>query len=245
MDSVAGGVVCTIARSGLVGDGQAPADTDVKGEGNENDSTRAAIAKPEAEGVPAGAPVEQEQSGEGERGPRGFLALPPEEQAEVRELQSRDREVRAHEQAHVAAGGQYVRGRADYDYATGPDNRQYAVGGEVSIDTSPVPGDPAATITKARTIKRAAMAPAKPSSQDRVVAAKASQMEAEARTELARQNQENAESASERKSAAVDAPGHGGFEGKGRGNPYLSVSRAGQGTFYPETIRVSTIDRYV
>lgn len=66
----------------------------------------------------------------------------------------RDREVRAHEQAHMAAAGAYSRG--------GPDNRQYAVGGEVQIDTSAVSGDPEATIRKAQTVRRAANAPATP-----------------------------------------------------------------------------------
>jgi len=101
----------------------------------------------------------------------------------LRELQQRDREVRSHEQAHISAGGDVVTGGARYTYETGPDGKQYAIGGEVSIDTSPVPGDPEATEEKAQTIRRAAMAPASPSSQDQKVAAQAAQMEAEARME--------------------------------------------------------------
>ncbi len=62
----------------------------------------------------------------------------------------------------------------------------FAVGGEVSIDTSPVPGDPGATLQKARRIRQAALAPADPSAQDMRVAARASQMALEARAELAR-----------------------------------------------------------
>ncbi len=112
------------------------------------------------------------------------------EQAQVRHLRTRDREVRSHEQAHRAVGGSFVRGGARYSYQTGPDGRQYAVGGEVSIDSSPVPGDPDATVRKARTVRRAALAPANPSPKDRQVAASASRMENQARAEMARMKEE-------------------------------------------------------
>lgn len=101
----------------------------------------------------------------------------------IRELAARDREVRAHEQAHVAVGGQYASSPV-YQYVRGPNGLSYAVGGEVSISTGAVPGDPQATITKAQQIRRAANAPAEPSSQDRRVAAEAARLEAEARSEL-------------------------------------------------------------
>lgn len=103
-------------------------------------------------------------------------------------LKQRDAEVRRHEQAHVAAGGQYVTGGPTYSYATGPDGRRYATGGEVSIDVSPA-RDPEATIRKMQVVRRAALAPAEPSGQDRQVAAQASQNEIRARQELAKQNQ--------------------------------------------------------
>ncbi|MCP5114472.1 MAG: hypothetical protein GY953_26890 [bacterium] len=102
----------------------------------------------------------------------------------VQRLAKTDREVRAHEQAHLAAAGAYAKGGAHYTYTTGPDGGRYAVAGEVSIDTAPVPGDPDATIRKARTIKAAAQAPVDPSAQDRQVAVAATQMEATARREL-------------------------------------------------------------
>ena len=124
-----------------------------------------------------------------ESGPEGYLQLSPEERALVQELQQRDKEVKAHEQAHIAAGGQYVTGGASYQYKTGPDGQQYAVGGEVSIDTSKVSGDPEATQEKAQTIRQAALAPANPSPQDQQVAAKASQMEMEAQQKLREQEQ--------------------------------------------------------
>lgn len=106
------------------------------------------------------------------------------EQDEIRELAARDREVRAHEQAHMAVGGQYA-GSMALSYERGPDGRLYAVGGEVPIDTAPVPGDPQATIDKLEQVRRAALAPAEPSSQDRAVAAQAAQLIAQARAEMA------------------------------------------------------------
>lgn len=114
----------------------------------------------------------------------GEKVLTEEEQKQVEELKARDTEVKAHEQAHIAAGGSYVRGGARYDYQTGPDGKKYAVGGEVSIDTSAVEGDPQATINKAQVILKAALAPAEPSGQDKAVASQARQMMASARKEL-------------------------------------------------------------
>ncbi|MCG8653471.1 MAG: hypothetical protein MI861_26770 [Pirellulales bacterium] len=116
--------------------------------------------------------------------------LTPEEQEVVQELAARDREVRAHEQAHLAAAGPYARGGPSYSFQTGPDGRNYAIGGEVQIDTSPVEGDPEATIRKAQIVRAAALAPAEPSSQDRAVAAAAAKQEQIALAELRQKNQE-------------------------------------------------------
>jgi len=110
----------------------------------------------------------------------GGQGLTEEEKQRVAELKKRDAEVRAHEAAHVAAGGRYVRGAASFEYESGPDGKKYAVGGEVSIDTSAVSGDPQATIQKMRTVRAAALAPASPSGQDRAVAAAAAAAMAEA-----------------------------------------------------------------
>lgn len=112
------------------------------------------------------------------------------EQSEIRKLKTRDTEVRAHERAHINAGGNLIQGGASYEYTTGPDNKRYAIGGEVSIDTSPVKNDPEATIQKGQKVKRAALAPAKPSSQDYSVASAAQQMITSAQMELARMNRE-------------------------------------------------------
>ena len=100
------------------------------------------------------------------------------------ELQKADTEVRAHEMAHVAVGGQYVTSGAQLEYRKGPDGKRYAVAGEVSIDTSPIAGDPQATAEKMRQVQRAALAPASPSSQDRKVASSAGSLAAEAMSEL-------------------------------------------------------------
>lgn len=115
--------------------------------------------------------------------------LSKEEQAEIKELTSRDREVRAHEAAHLAAAGPYARGGASFDYQRGPDGKSYAVGGEVSIDTSEVAGDPQASLRKAEAIRAAATAPADPSSQDRKVAVEAARMAARARLAILEQRQ--------------------------------------------------------
>ena len=115
--------------------------------------------------------------------------LSKEEQQQVKELATRDREVKTHEAAHKAAGGSLT-GPAQYSYTTGPDGKRYATGGEVSIDTSEVPGDPQATLLKANRIRSAALAPAEPSGQDRKVAAQASQMVADARVEIAQQKRD-------------------------------------------------------
>ncbi len=114
------------------------------------------------------------------------------EARQIAQLQQIDQQVRQHEQAHLAAGGNLVIGAPTFQYVVGPNGRRYAVGGEVRIDTSPVEGDPEATLLKAQQIRRAAMAPANPSAQDRSVAAKASSLEAQARQELLREKQAGA-----------------------------------------------------
>lgn len=102
----------------------------------------------------------------------------------IRELSDRDAEVKRHENAHASVGGSTT-GSPTYQYQQGPDGKRYAVGGEVSVDLSAVPGDPAATIAKMQQVHSAALAPTNPSSQDRRVAATATKMILEAQTELA------------------------------------------------------------
>lgn len=105
------------------------------------------------------------------------------EQQQIEELKARDTEVRVHEQAHASVGGQYA-GSPSYEYQRGPDGTNYAVGGEVQIDVSEIPGDPQATIDKMQTVRAAALAPAEPSSADRAIAVDATQKMAAAQAEL-------------------------------------------------------------
>ncbi len=116
-----------------------------------------------------------------------YKDLTDSEKKMINELRIRDREVRAHEQAHKSVAGNLARGGVSYSYQTGPDGKKYAIGGEVSIDTSSVPQDPEATARKAEKIIRASYAAAEPSSQDRRVAAQAAQMLVQARQDLRNQ----------------------------------------------------------
>ena len=148
------------------------------------------------------------------------------EQQEVTELQARDREVRAHEQAHAAVGGQYA-GSPQYEFETGPDGRQYAVGGEVSIDISEE-NTPEETIRKMQQVRAAALAPAEPSPQDLRVAGEATQIAAEARTELAQEQSEQAQQAFDRAFPENTPPGVQGEDNAeqtqnvaGRDNPQV------------------------
>jgi hypothetical protein len=100
------------------------------------------------------------------------------------ELRQADTRIRQHEMAHVAAGSGVVTSGARYAYQRGPDGRNYAVAGEVSIDAAPVPGDPQSTIRKMEQVRRAALAPADPSPQDLKVASQAAAMAVKAQSEL-------------------------------------------------------------
>ena len=109
--------------------------------------------------------------------------LTQEQEQQVQELKARDREVRQHEQAHLAAAGDLARGGPTYTYQTGPDGRRYAVGGEVQIQLRESK-DPEKTLQDARRAKRAALAPAEPSSQDRQVASQADALALQAQREI-------------------------------------------------------------
>lgn len=182
------------AAESIIKDGSSkePLDTSAEDKGRDNENSRdKSIEKADEEKAPDGKDLDAQ------------------DKKEIERLKTRDNEVRAHEHAHVAAGGSLVRRGASFEYKRGPDGKMYANGGEVSIDTSSVPDDPQATINKAQTIKRAALAPAEPSSTDRKVAAEASRMEAQARAELADKRLEDAglsenEESSESKDSSID-----------------------------------------
>ncbi len=117
-------------------------------------------------------------------GPPETKGLTEKELRILESLKARDNKVRRHEMAHIAAGGQYITSGAHYQYEKGPDGNNYAVAGDVSIDTSPVPGDPEATIAKMHKVEQAALAPAEPSAQDKKVAAESAFVAAKALSEL-------------------------------------------------------------
>lgn len=115
------------------------------------------------------------------------------EQREIDELEARDQEVRAHEQAHARVGGQYA-GSPSYEFETGPDGKRYAVGGEVSIDISEE-NTPEETVRKMQQVRAAALAPAEPSPQDLRVAGEATQIASDARREISQENAEELQQA--------------------------------------------------
>ncbi len=129
-------------------------------------------------GMTGSAAVEVNLSGE----------LSEEDLRTIDKLKQRDTEVRRHEQSHMAAAGQHAIGGPSYTFQVGPDGRRYAIGGEVQIDLSSVPGDPEATFRKAQQLRQAALAPAAPSSTDRQVAMMASRMAQAALAEVAEQH---------------------------------------------------------
>ena len=140
--------------------------------------------------------------------------LSPADKEEVQRLKNRDAEVRAHEQAHASAGGSHA-GSPSYDFETGPDGQRYAVGGEVSIDTSEVAGDAKASISKMQQVVRAANAPAEPSGQDRKVAAKARAKMAKLQAEMT-QEAARAQSPDDEGTAQEAGPNKGGPQNAAR-----------------------------
>ncbi len=166
--------------------------------------------------------------------PRDTVELSREAQ-EIRQLQRRDSEVRAHEAAHAAVGGPYA-GSPSFSYTKGADGKTYATGGEVSIDVSAVPDDPEATLQKANQIKAAALAPAEPSSQDMKVAQKAQMLATQARQELADRNAVETDS-----SNSVDGDGDGDSDVVEPETNDSSVQPSAQGR---ATLKDSTYDAY-
>jgi hypothetical protein len=129
------------------------------------------------------------RTGEAEKAPEHAEELNSRIGSSVTEakLAAIDGAVRAHEAAHVAALGTAGAGGASFSYLVGPDGTRYAVGGSVRVTASPVPGDPEATIRRAKALILASYAVISPSSADMRVAAEAYQMEMQAKRELARE----------------------------------------------------------
>lgn len=112
-------------------------------------------------------------------------ALTTSQKALILRLQASDTTVKAHERAHISAGGGVILSGATFVYQKAPDERLYAVGGEVSIDTAPE-NEPEETVKKMQLVRTAALAPSDPSSTDYQVAATASMLQMQARLEIAR-----------------------------------------------------------
>ncbi|MFP4430479.1 MAG: putative metalloprotease CJM1_0395 family protein [Spirochaetaceae bacterium] len=144
-------------------------------------------------------PEEASRAGEGDRpgGPSpGRTAPGPGEPAGIdiagtdyrltlsEEAIARDREVRGHERDHLMTLGGYAASGITYTMKTGPGGERVAVGGRIAVDMAEVPGDPRATLQKARTIYAAATAPGNPSAADMRVAADAYRLMQEAQDDL-------------------------------------------------------------
>ena len=108
-----------------------------------------------------------------------------EKESQVRELKQIQQEVIAHEAAHQAAAGE-LGGGVSYTYTQGPDGQKYITGGEVPIRFKEG-ATPEETLRNMQKVQAAANAPADPSGQDMQVAAKASALAAEARSEISQE----------------------------------------------------------
>lgn len=115
----------------------------------------------------------------------------PDYQNMIRELTNIQNNVLAHEQAHMSVGGDLA-GSASYTYTKGPDGKEYITGGEVPI-SMPTTTNKEEMLKELEQIRRAALAPADPSSQDLSVAAEASAKEAALRSEVAAEKMKNDE----------------------------------------------------
>lgn len=167
------------------------------GIGQDSDGAEVTVSPQAQEGSEESGADNQGRSSDSSSDNANDQGLTPQQQEQVAELAARDAEVKAHERAHQAVGGQYA-GSISYAYQTGPDGKRYAIGGEVPIDVSPINGDPQATIDKMRQVKAAALAPADPSAQDRSVASTAGRLLIEAQLDLAEDRREDLAESRER-----------------------------------------------
>ena len=88
------------------------------------------------------------------------------EKAQLAELRARDASVRKEEQTHAATAGVYA-GSPQYKFERGPDGRQYAVEGSVSIKISAgTLSSPEKAAAALKTIQDAALSPENPSAGD-------------------------------------------------------------------------------
>lgn len=109
--------------------------------------------------------------------------------SEIHELRQRDALVRRYISSRqgVVAGSTVG---PEMEFARGPDGRSYAVEANVVLSVQEVPGDPQGTIRNARTASRVAMAPPMIHAGDNGVLFEARELEARARAEIERIDQE-------------------------------------------------------
>jgi hypothetical protein len=124
--------------------------------------------------------TKDEPSDENEKKEPSKEKLTSADKSQIANLVARDSKVRAHEAAHIAAGGGVIKSGAQFSYQEGPDGKLYATGGEVSIDISSG-STHQETISKMQQVRTAALAPSDPSPQDLKVASTASLLEMKAR----------------------------------------------------------------
>jgi len=103
------------------------------------------------------------------------------------EARLRDAEVRRHERSHARTLGPHATTPILYDTARGPDGEVVVTGGKIGVDLDPVPGDPEATLAKARVVLNAAHAPGSPSAADMRVAAEAYRLAQQAQDDITEQ----------------------------------------------------------
>ncbi len=114
----------------------------------------------------------------------------PEVQRQIQQLVTIENKVIAHEQAHMAAGGQFT-GGASFSYTVGPDGRRYISGGEVSISI-PSSDDPEEQLRLLERVRQTALAPANPSPQDVSVASSAASQMGKVNSEISLKRAEEA-----------------------------------------------------
>jgi len=176
--------------------------------------------------------------------------LSEEEKKEVERLKTLDRQIRAHEQAHLAAAGNLATSGTKFEYKTGPDGKQYAVAGEVEISMREGK-TPEETIRIAEQVQRAALAPADPSPQDRRVAADAASKAMQARMELLQEtNEKLAESISSNTEISASNIENTPEEQRGTDNTAAAAVNVGeafpqhqQNTFIPTLSTSTTSDQ--
>jgi len=156
--------------------------------------------------------------------------LTRDQQQEVQQLRQRDAQVRQHEAAHQAAGGQLT-GPASFSYQTGPDGKSYAVGGEVQVSAH-AGRTPDETIAIARQVRAAALAPGDPSPADLSAASSAAQMEAQAQQQKQAQQADSASQDGAGRSAKAGALPVMGADrpaaAQGAGAPQAGATRPAQ-----------------